>query len=200
VAWPYHPRSGLGGLLIDCLVHELAQAEPHLVSAEASGELESQRGQIIGGAKRRKRIDLLLRLKDHTPRTIAVEAKVCMTAHSKARTRLVAELTSSLDAVMDADETSAFFAIVVVNYGERFTSPLNLPGPNDHGPHDASRLVAALAEGLSVHPELKSVLLLPLHFDNESCCDIPMVRLPSFFASEREFVGKILSSINLSPK
>jgi hypothetical protein len=60
---------------------------------------------------------------------IALEAKACMTEHSKARPRLYDELNSSHDAVHGSAETAIAAAFVMVNIADRFISPeLNKSG------------------------------------------------------------------------
>ena len=172
VAWPYHPRAGqLGGLLVDTLVRSLMATSDAFGNAIRSGTLLAQRNVSTGGTRRRKRLDLVLSRKDTGAPLLAVETKACMTAHSKAHARLVAELTSSLDAVLDANAEAKLFAIIAINYGDKFTSPLNLPGPNIHEAKDAPTLAQALLNSLSNNREIGASLVLPIRFDNETICE-----------------------------
>ena len=196
VSWPYHPRIGLGNAILDYLISELARANPRLTEFEAAGTIQGQRNALRGGARRRRKIDLVVDRSGRRP-ALAIEAKACMTAHSRASSRLQAEIVASLDAILDEDPQAAFFAVVVVNFGDRFTSPLNLPGPNIHAPTDAPALVDALSLGLSAVHEMRGVLLVPIKFDNETGCELVTTSLPATFSPEGEFVSRIAKALDL---
>ena len=56
---------------------------------------------------------------------IALEAKACMTAHSKSRPRLYDELNSSHQTVHGANDAAIACGLVIVNSSKRFISPTN---------------------------------------------------------------------------
>jgi hypothetical protein len=190
-AWPYHPRVGIGGALTDLLLLTLCSRSPDFSAAVDSGQVVLSRRTAIGGRRRQKRIDLIIETRTSL---VAIEAKACMTAHSKALSRLVAELTSSLDAVLDASARAQLFVIVATNHGSAFTSPLNLPGPNLHDTADASSFVAALNRSLSNNPEIAGSLFIPITFDNETYCHPAIEANDSYGAQERDFISKILAA------
>jgi hypothetical protein len=197
VAWPYHPRVGVGSIIIDSLLKSLILASPALGAATDAGELLVRRNEVVGGKRRSKRLDLVLSRKDGKAPSVVVEAKACMTAHAKAHSRLVAELTSSLDAILDADPNAAFFSVVAINFGERFTSPLNLPGPNRHEAKDAPNLAGALLRSLSSNQEICGTLILPVRFDNERYCEPFPSELPPEATDSRALVHSLLRRLDL---
>jgi hypothetical protein len=198
VAWPYHPRTGkIGGLLIDCLLHSLRVSSPDFDKAVRDGAWVVRRNKQTGGNRRKKRLDLVISRRGTNAPLVAVEAKACMTAHAKAHSRLVAELTSSLDAVLDADANAKFFAIVAINCGDKFTSPLNLPGPNIHAEKDGPALADALVNSLSNNIEIRGTLLLPIRFDNERVCEPFPGALPPSQQDQRQLELEILRSLGL---
>jgi hypothetical protein len=197
VPWSYHPRSGLGALLTDCLIEHLEEVSPAFSRQVAGGDIRLASGQKLGGKKRQKKIDLVIRKDSPKARLVAVEAKACMTAHSKARTRLAAEITSSLDALLDADPAAAFFGLIAINYGEAFTSPLNLPGPNRHESADAPALVESLIRDLSNNSEISDTLVLPISFDNETYCHAVVDSAGQYLAKERLFVSRVLEALDI---
>ena len=171
IAWPYHPRVGLGATLVDCLLNSLGASSASFAKALSDGAILVRRNATIGGKRRSKRLDLVICRHEPGAILVAVEAKACMTAHAKAHTRLVAELTSSLDAILDADSRAKFFSLVAINCGTTFTSPLKLPGPNRHGADDGPALARALAQSLTNNVEICGTLFLPIRFDNEQSCE-----------------------------
>jgi hypothetical protein len=198
IAWPYHPRIGVGSTLIDCLLSSLALAAPSFATAIDRGDVLVRRNEVVGGKRRSKRLDLVLSRKDAGTSSVVVEAKACMTAHAKAHSRLVAELTSSLDAILDADPNAAFFSVVAINFGERFTSPLNLPGPNHHEAKDAPNLANALLRSLSNNQEICGTLLLPIRFDNERYCEPFRSELPPTATDENAIMQTLLQRLDIA--
>jgi hypothetical protein len=195
--WPYHPRSGLGPPLIRCLIRSLEAASDELSRAMADGQLTFNGPIQVGSKRRHRKVDLVATLHRPKTRLVAVEAKVCMTEHRKAKGRLVAELTSSLDAVLEADQNAKFFAIVLVNFAERFTSPTNLPGPNEHKEDAARTLAAGLIGDLSTSPEI-NLLIVPVLFDNETSC---RPTIDSVYATkEASFITDVLRALNVSSR
>jgi hypothetical protein len=67
---------------------------------------------------------------------IALEAKACMTAHSKARPRLFDELNSSHQTVHGSSSEAIAAGLVVVNFAEQFASP----GRTGYCPHCGERV------------------------------------------------------------
>lgn len=197
IAWPYHPRVGLGRVLLDSLVAALAARSHAFASGVADGSISLRLSQKVGGKRRQKKIDLVITRDSPAATLVAVEIKSCMTAHSKAHTRLVAELTSSLDALLDADPNAKFFAMVAINYGTKFTSPLNLPGPNVHDSSDAPTLTAALRQSLTNNIEMAGTLVIPVAFDNETSCRMATEDAGLYRESEATFTGGILGALGL---
>ncbi len=81
---------------------------------------------------------------------IAVEAKACMTAHSKARPRLYDELNSSHSTIHGCADTAIAVGLVLVNHSKEFISPdmnkfdlsKNDPYVNRHDqPKDTERVI-----------------------------------------------------------
>jgi hypothetical protein len=198
VAWPYHPRSGLGSLLINSLIQSLSEVSPEFSRRVTAGDIRLAVGKKLGGKRRQKKFDLTLTRPTHDDQLVAVEAKVCMTAHSKARTRLVAEITSSLDALLDANKSAKFFVLVVVNYGESFTSPLNLPGPNEHETKDAPLFVESLMRGLSDNAEICCTLVVPIEFDNETYCRPRPHMDGQYLPKEQLFISRLLEELKIA--
>jgi hypothetical protein len=151
----------------------------------------------LGGKRYKKKIDLVLERTDETERRIvAIEAKACMTAHGKAHTRLISELTSSINAVKDYDSSAAFFGVVVVNFSATFTSPLNLPGPNEHDPLDGPKLIQTVEDGLSSWgDEIAGILYMPISLDNESYCHPPTKDDQPYRDKEARFRAGIYSAL-----
>jgi len=198
IAWPYHPRVGLGRLLLDSLIQALATRSPPFANGVRDGSISLGLSRKIGGKRRQKKIDLVITRDSPLATLVAVEIKSCMTAHSKAHTRLVAELTSSLDALLDADSTAKFFAMVAINYGTKFTSPLNLPGPNLHDADDAPALTAALRRSLTNNIEMAGTLVIPVEFDNETSCRMAALDPGHYREEETNFMASILSALGLA--
>jgi len=67
---------------------------------------------------------------------VALEAKACMTAHSKARPRLYDELNSSHQTVHGSSSEALAGGLVVVNFAEQFASP----GRAGYCPHCGMRV------------------------------------------------------------
>src|SRR5690606_9257959 len=68
---------------------------------------------------------------------ISIEAKQCMTEHSKTKPRIFDELSSSHEIVHQGDPQAIAAGIVVVNIADRFASPLRQEkdGPLSFTPH-----------------------------------------------------------------
>jgi hypothetical protein len=200
VEWAYHPRSGIGRLVIDKFWHSLESLSAELTKRCDAGKLVLESPARVGGKRRQKKIDLLATVKGTQEHLVAVEAKACMTAHAKARPRLVDELTSSLDAVIEADANAQCFGIVVVNFGGSFLSPLNLPGPNNHEPDDGPKLVAALRTNLSRNQDIANTLIVPVLFDNETSCRPTADPEGVYLAEEHAFMVRVLRALGVTPE
>lgn len=198
IAWPYHPRVGLGRLLMDCLVLALSNRSAAFASGLRDGSIVLKVSQKVGGKRRQKKLDLVIVRNSPAATLVAVEIKSCMTAHSKAHTRLVAELTSSLDALLDENPHAKFFCMVAINYGTKFTSPLNLPGPNVHDSGDAPALTVALHQSLSNNIEIAGTLVIPIAFDNETSCQMTIEDAGHYLEHEATFIFSILGALGLS--
>ena len=88
---------------------------------------------------------------------IALEAKACMTAHSKARPRLYDELNSSHQTVHGSSSEALAAGLVVINFAETFISPERClvcphcgeriaPVNAHHQPKDASSVVSKVSQ------------------------------------------------------
>jgi hypothetical protein len=188
---------GLGRALMDCLLAVISARSPEFANGVRDGTIILGISQKTGGRRRQKKLDLVVTRNNSDAHLVAIEIKSCMTAHSKAHTRLVAELTSSLDALLDADPLAKFFSIVAINYGNKFTSPLNLPGPNVHDPDDAPNLATALRNSLSNNTEIAGTLVIPIMFDNEMSCGMEPVGASEYGANDATFVSEILNALGL---
>jgi hypothetical protein len=102
-----------------------------------------------------------------------------------------------VDAVLDADPNAKLFAIVAINYGDRFTSPLNLPGPNRHEAKDGPNLTKALVQSLSHNPDVFGSLIIPICFDNERVCEPFVGAADEELMQQRDFEATILSALQL---
>jgi len=76
----------------------------------------------------------------------ALEAKACMTEHSKARPRLFDELRSSHEAIHGAAATAIAVGFVMVNASETFQSPSRSEISNHVQPRAAKGILAKLEE------------------------------------------------------
>jgi len=110
-----------------------------------------------------------MKAKIRTPH-LSIEVKTCMTEHGKAIPRLVSELQQSIEVVKTTNPAGLALAIVVVNVGVRFTSPLNKPGPNLHSqPSAARKVLGALLERVPLGPRAYDALaIVTIDFDNET--------------------------------
>ena len=198
VAWPYHPRVGLGATLVDCLLNSLGASSASFAKALGDGTILVRRNTKTGGKRRSKRLDLVMCRNEPGAILVAVEAKACMTAHAKAHTRLVAELTSSLDAILDADSRAKFFSLVAINCGATFTSPLKLPGPNRHDMNDGPALAKALAQSLTNNVEICGTLFLPIRFDNEQSCEVATDVVEPHLCQDSRFLQDLVQVLEIS--
>ncbi|MES1174035.1 MAG: hypothetical protein ABUL62_06875 [Myxococcales bacterium] len=188
VDWVYHPRKTdvsdyvrrkvLGDLLSSCtMFHE--QARRGEIACDLNVSLSKAQGRtrkldLVVGAALNGALpeaideDVLRKAKVGTPR-LALETKLCMTEHRKATSRLIDELLSSLDVVRGVSPDALCVAVVVVNVAARFTSPLNLPGPNLHErPVEIHRLVEKVLTRVGVGDSGYDALAIALvDVDNE---------------------------------
>lgn len=82
---------------------------------------------------------------------VALEAKACMTAHMKARPRLFDELDSSHSTVHGDNPNALAVGFAMVNYAERFVSPISQVGPDvvyskHKQPSDTVKVIEKLRE------------------------------------------------------
>jgi hypothetical protein len=188
VDWVYHPRKTdvsdyvrrkvLGDLLSSCTAfHE--QARRGEIACDLNVSLSKAQGRtrkldLVVGAPLNGELpeavggEVLRKAKVGTLR-LALETKLCMTEHRKATSRLIDELLSSLDVVRGVSPNALCVAIVVVNVAIRFTSPLNLPGPNLHDrPVEIHRLVDKVLTRVGVGDNGYDALAIALvDVDNE---------------------------------
>lgn len=82
---------------------------------------------------------------------VALEAKACMTAHMKARPRLFDELDASHSTVHGDNNNALAVGFAMVNYAERFVSPINQIGSGERynlhkQPADTVKVIEKLRE------------------------------------------------------
>lgn len=188
VDWVYHPRKTdvsdyvrrkvSGDLLTSCApFHE--QARLGQIACDLNVSLSKARGRtrkldlVVGSALHGALPeavdgDVLRKARVGVPK-LALETKLCMTEHRKATSRLIDELHSSLDVVRGVSPDALCVAIVVVNLATRFTSPLNLPGPNLHDrPIEIHRLVEKVLTRVGIGDGSYDALAIALvDVDNE---------------------------------
>ena len=100
-------------------------------------ELAERYGVVMSAAAARKLSTLPSMLETPVGDVlIALEAKACMTAHSKARPRLFDELNSSHQTVHGSSSEAIAAGLVVVNFAEQFASP----GRSGYCPHCGHRV------------------------------------------------------------
>ena len=191
IQWAYHPRSGLGRLITECLIDVMKRSSTELERALHSQQIRFQEAVEVQGSQRSRRTDLVVE-RVRPPRLLAaVEVKVCMTEHSKARSRMIDELRSSLDILSEAEPRARIFFVVVVNFSDKFTSPTRLPGPNLHSPNAGLKLFNALYESLGGLEKLAGLLLVPIDFDNATRCRPVPDPGGDYLEAEAQFVRKL---------
>ena len=221
VDWVYHPRKTdfsdfirrkfLSDLLATCpAFHDEARRGAVVCDSNVSLSRKGGRtrkldlvvGPPIAKVEVAKDSDVLRKSKLSMPR-LALETKLCMTEHRKATSRLIDELLSSLDVVRAVSPNAICVSVVVVNVAKRFTSPLNLPGPNLHDrPQEIHRLIAKLFDRVPTGAggyDALTVALLDL--DNETRFEIGTgIEIPN----ERQYrntvnaVGRMWAQQNFS--
>jgi hypothetical protein len=82
---------------------------------------------------------------------VALEAKACMTAHTKARPRLFDELDASHSTVHGDNNNALAVGFAMVNHADRFVSPINQSGATSHynrhkQPADTVKVIEKLRE------------------------------------------------------
>ncbi len=184
-AWPYHPRSNdLGKFVRKEVLADLVRVSAVIADLCKRGRLGCDVNvAITTPTGRRKKLDLILGepVGEHRPPSdggvlkariqrplFSLEVKAAMTAHAKASPRLVAELQSSLEVIRTLPECAAM-GVLVVNIAERFTSPLNLPGPNRHDqPQATLNLISDVLERVPVGGSgYDALAIVPIELDNE---------------------------------
>lgn len=211
IKWAYHPQSnGVGQSVAQQTLVELVSRNGLVGRALKTGRLAATFNAKISGKRRAKTVDLaigsptnrcgandlrpgeLLSGPLETPLLI-VEVKCCMTAHQKARTRLVSELLSTLEVADGLIPRPTLLGFIVMNYSERFTSPKNLPGPNRHDEGDAERALAQIFSAVpSIAPSgYDALVVVPITFDNETVCKVAATNASTFGTPEGEALALV---------
>jgi len=190
VEWPYHPRSNdFSDFVRRTFLHDLLGRSTAAKAMATTGKLvcDLNVSLVSQTSGRKKKIDLVVgrplktgvrssdlieKAKVASP-LLTLEVKACMTEHGKAAPRLIDELLSSLEVVRGADDDAVPIAVLVVNAADRFTSPLNLPGPNVHQQPDATqKLLEHVRERVKVGPQGYSAFAITIvSFDNEKTAE-----------------------------
>jgi hypothetical protein len=201
IRWAYNPRtSELNSLIRSQFVADLLETCAPFERAARRGDVCCEFGAALGlGGRRAKKLDVVigapevessgllgaidgpnpLRIARVREAWLALEVKLCMTAHGRAKTRLIQELSGSLEAVDRAPGDTAAFAVVVVNTAETFFSPLNRPGPNVHPAGAAESVIADLSNEFSVGREpgeFRGFALSLIEFDNDDTVEVVSTR------------------------
>lgn len=193
VDWVYHPRkTEFSDFIRRKVLADLLATSAPLREAARSGRIACDLNVSLsrkGGRTRKLDLvvgtpvsplavaagpDVLRKAKIAVPK-LTLETKLCMTEHRKATSRLIDELLSSLDVVRAVGGPDATcIAVVVINVGARFTSPLNLPGPNVHDrPHEIERLAAKIFDRVPIGGDGYTAVAMSLvDFDNETRFEI----------------------------
>lgn len=164
----YHPRSDEHSkVLCRLILDDLLAACPALAKHAAARE-------VVGGINvpftfsngKRKNLDLAVGVPDCpvvepleqmqildgklSELRISVEAKQCMTEHSKTKPRLFDELSSSHEIVHQGSPAAIAGGVVVVNIADRFASPLrqNADGPLVFTEHRQPKVTKSMVEHL----------------------------------------------------
>lgn len=162
--WLYHPRKvDLSGFVRQKFISDLASTSERFRSLAHAGNVACDLNVPLAAAGRNKTMDFVigvpqvvlppaqhaaqpLRKAKLARPLLTIEIKACMTSHRQATTRLVDELTSSVDVVKGVNPDAIAVALVLVNVSPTFTNPLRLPGPNKHSDRDIERLFRRLRE------------------------------------------------------
>jgi hypothetical protein len=162
--WLYHPRKvDLSGFVRQKFISDLASASDKFRALAHVGKIACDLNVPLAAAGRNKTMDFVigvplvalteskdaaqpLRKAKLSRPLLTIEIKACMTSHRQATTRLVDELTSSVDVVKGVNPEAIAVALVLVNVSQTFTNPLRLPGPNKHSERDVERLFRRLRE------------------------------------------------------
>jgi hypothetical protein len=167
--WVYHPRkTDVSDFVRRKFLSDLLRASTWFSEAARAGALACDLNVRLarpGGRARKLDLivgppvhavgaatesDVLRKAKVVLP-ALSLETKLCMTEHRKATSRMIDELLSSIEVVKSVRPTCISIGIVVINVAAKFTSPLNLPGPNLHDrPHEIRRLAARIFDRVPV--------------------------------------------------
>ncbi len=187
--WVYHPRrTDVSDFVRRKFLSDLLAASPAFAEASRRGRIACDLNVALArpGGRARK-LDLIVGVPEQPlgdasgpdvlrkakvgRRLLSLETKLCMTEHRKATSRMIDELLSSIEVVKSVSPSCICIGIVVVNVGERFTSPLNLPGPNLHDrPHEISRLAARIFNRIPIGTEgaYDALAMSLIDVDNET--------------------------------
>ena len=162
--WLYHPRKvDLSGFVRQKFISDLASSSEKFRSLAHVGKIACDLNVPLAAGGRNKTMDFVigvplvalqgaqdsaqpLRKAKLALPLLTIEIKACMTSHRQATTRLVDELTSSVDVVKGVNPEAIAVALVLVNVSQTFTNPLKLPGPNNQSKRDIERLFHRLCE------------------------------------------------------
>lgn len=166
--WLYHPRKvDLSAFVRQKFISDLAGASEQFRALAQAGQIACDLHVPLAAAGRNKTMDFVigvpvsplapaddptqpLRKAKLARPLLTIEIKACMTSHRQATTRLVDELTSSVDVVKGVNPEAIAVALVIVNVSDTFTNPLRLPGPNKHSERDIARLFRRLQERVAL--------------------------------------------------
>lgn len=214
--WPYHPRkTDVSDFIRRKFIADLLAASPRFGEHAREGRIACDLNVSLStpGGRTRK-LDLIVgRPLDgtHVPPTAAadplrkakvaaplltIEVKLCMTEHRKATSRLIDELHASLEVVKAVKPSAVCVAVVVVNVGERFTSPLNLPGPNRHDrPVEIQRLIAKVLARVPVGgaKAYDCLNVTVVDVDNETRFEVPPA--PYDVPPERSYASTVSRAV-----
>jgi hypothetical protein len=187
--WVYHPRrTDVSDFIRRKFLSDLLASSRVFAEAASQGRIACDLNVPLArkGGRARK-LDLIVGVPEHPlgdatgPDVlrkakvglplISLETKLCMTEHRKATSRMIDELFSSIEVVKSVNPACICVGIVVVNVAERFTSPLNLPGPNLHDrPHEIRRLAARIFDRIPIGTEgaYDALALSIIDVDNET--------------------------------
>jgi hypothetical protein len=211
VKWAYHPQSNnVGQIVAQNALARLIGLDGGIASAIRAGRISVEFNASIAGRRRSKKVDLamgypvdvtdgeVLRPDEFLCGPISsplllCEVKSCMTAHQKARPRLVSELLSTLEVADGLRPRPIVLGFIVMNYARRFTSPKNLPGPNLHNEGDASRALEQLFSQVPTGEGdgYDALVVVPISFDNEAECSVVPANASSYSKLENHALNVV---------
>jgi hypothetical protein len=211
VKWAYHPQSNnVGQIVAQHALARLIGLGGGIASAIRAGRIAVAFNAKIVGKRRSKKVDLAIGYPFDTTDSEALssdeflcgplssplllcEVKSCMTAHQKARPRLVSELLSTLEVADGLRPRPIVLAFIIMNYARRFTSPKNLPGPNLHDDGDASRALEQLFSQVPTGEGdgYDALVVVPISFDNEAECSVAVANAREYGKAENHALNVV---------